>query len=518
MLRETLAGLKRSWLGLIIWVLLCFAAALAYVLLARPQFVAITQVVLEPRQPAATLDPAALSNAPTLDSAQADSHVQVIQSERNLRYVFDTLSLADDPDFADSGFDLAGWVQSRLSFFLPGEPLALEAKAQRAREIAYRNFVSSVGVRRLGQSYVFEISFRALSPKKAARLANSVTAEYIRDQVEYNIATAAAQRGGDFLQNRIAGSKTELDVATDAVRAGEIPHYTFTHADARIVSAAFEPLTKSYPMTTMVLGISLVLGILTGVGAVILRASLDRTIRSREQVIRLAGTGAVTVLPRISRWRRRKARALLKEVVDAPASEFARTIRGLRTSVLADAADSGHVCVAVMSCGAWEGRSTVAANLARAISASGREAALLDTDLANPALSRSLSPAGAPGLSELIRDRGSDASGLELAVSPTLSFIPAGGVSGEHDPNLFIGSPETLAALIALSARRDVVIDLPPFSDSADVFALKRVLTGIVVIATLHKTTLDELAELLGKLRDNDIHVLRLLLNERNVK
>jgi polysaccharide biosynthesis transport protein len=518
MLRETLAGLKRSWLRLIIWVLFCFAAALAYVLLARPQFVAITQVVLEPRQPAASLDPAALSNAPTLDSAQADSHLQVIQSERNLRYVFDTLSLADDPDFADSGFDLAGWVQSRLSFILPGEPLSPDAKAQRAREIAYRNFVSSVGVRRLAQSYVFEISFRALSPKKAARLANSVTAEYIRDQVEYNIATAAAQRGGDFLQNRIAGSKTEQDVATDAVRAGEIPHYTFTHADARIVSAALEPLTKSYPMTTLVLGITLALSILSGVGAVILRAGFDRTIRSREQVIRFAGMSAVTLLPRISRSRRRKSRALLKEVVDAPASEFARTIRDLRTSVLADATDSGHACVAVMSCSAWEGRSTVAANLACAISTSGREAVLLDADLANPALSRSLSPAGAPGFSELIQDRGSDAGGLELSISPTLFFIPASRVSGDHDPNLFIGSPETLEALIALATRRDIVIDLPPFSDSTDVIALKRVLTGVIVIATLHKTTLDDLAELLSKLRDNDIRVLRLMLNERNVK
>ena len=73
MLRDTWAEVRRSQLGLLVWFLLCVFAAVAYVLLATPEFLATAQVVLEPRQPEIPTDPSSLVTAPTLDSAQADS-------------------------------------------------------------------------------------------------------------------------------------------------------------------------------------------------------------------------------------------------------------------------------------------------------------------------------------------------------------------------------------------------------------------------------------------------------------
>ena len=113
-LRETAHSLRRSWRAVVVWFCLCVGLALVYVLTATPQFSAWTEVVLEPRQPVATPDAAAASTTPALDSAQADSQVHVIQSERNLRYVFDTLGLASDPEFSSGGFDPIGWLLSRL--------------------------------------------------------------------------------------------------------------------------------------------------------------------------------------------------------------------------------------------------------------------------------------------------------------------------------------------------------------------------------------------------------------------
>ncbi len=84
--------------------------------------------------------------------------------------------------FSTGGFDPIGWLLSRLP--LPaGPPLSPEAAAQRAIDQAYDKFAAGLSVRRLGQSYAFEISYRALTPAKAAKLANSITAAYIRDQV-----------------------------------------------------------------------------------------------------------------------------------------------------------------------------------------------------------------------------------------------------------------------------------------------------------------------------------------------
>lgn len=199
-----------------------------------------------------------------------------MQSERNLRFVFDTLNLASDPDYSGSGFNLIAWLQSFIpARFLP-PPLSPEQQAARDREMAYENFASRVLVKRLAQSYAFDVSFRALSAQKAAQITNSIVAAYIRDQVIYNVAAATAQRGGDFLQNRIANSKTEVETATNAVKTGIIPNFVFGHANSRIVSAASEPLTKTYPMTMLVLALSVVFALISGVGAVMARQGLDR--------------------------------------------------------------------------------------------------------------------------------------------------------------------------------------------------------------------------------------------------
>ena len=230
-----------------------------------------------------------------------------MQSERNLRFVFDTLNLASDPDYSGSGFNLIAWLQSFIpARFLP-PPLSPEQQAARDREMAYENFASRVLVKRLAQSYAFDVSFRALSAQKAAQITNSIVAAYIRDQVIYNVAAATAQRGGDFLQNRIADSKTEVETATNAVKTGIIPNFVFGHADSRIVSAASEPLTKTYPMTMLVLALSVVFALISGVGAVMARQGLDRRIHSLAQVRKLSGVDAIAAIPDVRAVRRRRA-------------------------------------------------------------------------------------------------------------------------------------------------------------------------------------------------------------------
>ncbi len=201
--RERLASLWRAWPKLALWLFVCVGLALAYCLTATPKFLATTGVVLEPRQPVLSTDAGGQSTAPTLDSALADSQVQVLMSRRNLAYVFDVQHLADDPEFTSSGFDPIGWLLQHVS---PADkkPASPAEAAQRAQESAFERFASQVTVRRLAQSYAFELSYAAQSPAKAAKLANAITAAYIRDKLNYNISAAAAQRGGDFLRNRVS--------------------------------------------------------------------------------------------------------------------------------------------------------------------------------------------------------------------------------------------------------------------------------------------------------------------------
>ena len=506
-LRETAQSLRRSWRAMAVWFCLCVGLALAYVLTATPQFSAWTEVVLEPRQPVATPDAAAASTTPALDSAQADSQVHVIQSERNLRYVFDTLGLASDPEFSSGGFDLIGWLLSRLP--LPAGPsLSPEAAAQRAVDQAYDKFAAGLSVRRLGQSYAFEISYRALTPAKAAKLANSITAAYIRDQVTYNVAAAAAQRGGDYLQNRVSDVNTELQTAATAVRTGVIPAFTFGHADARIVSAAMPPLTKSYPATTIILALAAAFALASGAGAVLARDAFDRRIRSKEQVRRLIGFDVLGALPRVA------GAASLSEAIDAPDQPFAQFVRRLRTHVLTAASGSRFAAVGIVSHDGGEGRTLLAGNLASAIAGAGHPVTLIDADLRNPALTATLAPTAEWGLSDLVLARSADATELQVPLDGMLSFVPAVGAGRGYDPNLFAGAIETQQAVSGLATMRTVVVDLPPFSASADAVAVGGALTGVLVVAAVNRTTVDQLSDLVRTLQNRGVRVLGIVLNE----
>ncbi len=512
-LRETLRRLRRSWRGLALWLCLCVGAALAYVLTATPQYVAVTQVVLEPRQPVTAPDPGAMSATQTLDSAQADSQVPIIQAERNLRYVFDTLGLASDPDFLSGGFDPIGWIRSHLPRLGSPAQLSAEEHQRRAVDQAYYKFAGGLSARRLGQSYAFEISYRALTPAKAARLANSITAAYIRDQVTYNVAAAAAQRGGDYLQNRVTDAKAEMEAAATAVKTGVIPNLTFGHADARIVSVALEPMAKSYPATTMILFLAVTFAFASGSAAVLVRDGFDRTIRSKEQVRRLIGLDVLGVLPRAV-GEGAEDGASFSEAVDEPNQPFSQFVLALRTHVLTASVGAPHSVVGIVSHECGEGRTLLAANLAYAIAAAGQPATLLDADLRNPTLTRRLAPTAGSGLKELILTRGVDASGLKVSLRPMLSFVPAEEEGGDYDPHVFTGALETLQAVTGLAHTGTVVIDLPPLSVSADATAVGAALTGVLVVAALNRTTVDELAEFVLTLQARGVRVLGIVLNE----
>jgi polysaccharide biosynthesis transport protein len=499
-LRETLASVRLRWRGLTLWLFLCVGGAVAYVQFATPEFVATTQVVLEPHQPATPID-AASAMATTLDSGLADSEVLVLQSERNLRHVFDALDLADDPDFADGG---------QLGMRLKAASPPSEDLARSARERAYARFAERVTVQRLGQSYAIEISYRALSPKKAAHLANSITAAYICDQVKYNIAKVVAQRGGEYLQHRVADAKTEEEIADDAVRTGVIPDYTFGDADARIVSAAVEPLRRSHPVTSRVVGLSIAFALLTGIGALVLRNETDRTVRSREQVRRATGIDAFAVLPRAAK---RGCPLSLTAALEQPASPFAQAMQALRTLVQTSA--SGSCLVGIVSCNPREGRSSISANIAYLIAGSGQSVTLLDADRRNPALTRALAPRAISGLSELASTRGVDATSLRLVINSTLSFVPAASASNSDcDPNAFLGSREMMQAIKGLAEKGDVIVDLPPLSSSADALGVGKLLTGVIVVAALHKTTVDDLAGAVRTMNALGVRILAVVLNE----
>ncbi|SFK33466.1 tyrosine-protein kinase domain-containing protein [Methylorubrum salsuginis] len=509
---DLIAAIRRRAVPLALWVLVCTAAGVAYVLIADPEFRAAAQIALEPRvrlPPGADAAAAAAATAPTLDSAQAESQVQVIQSARNLRYVFDTLGLDTDPAYAEKPPGFLRRTLDRLLALLPlpaPPPLTPEEKAMRAREIAFQNFSDRVQVKRLGQSYVLEVSFRGLTPQDTARLTNAIAAAYIRDQVL--VRAASDQRGTEFLQGRIALIQAQRKAADEAVATGVITDFQFPDSDARIVGAALRPLVAAYPQTKLILLLGAFFGLVSGVGGIAVLHSFDRTVRSPAQIRRVFGLECFLV-PRF-----KGGRLMETATPKRRDAAFALALSQLRTVLFSSEGASRSVSIGFVACRKGTGCSTLSAHLARLVSASGDRVVLVDADLREPELTRRFAPQATAGLEDFALSCGTDADLPEVPLDASLSFVPAVAAGRTAHPDAFLGTQALRAALARFGGKRPLVLDLPPLDASADAQAIGPMLTGIVLVAHLDRTKLDELADAIRALGSTHCRVLGIVLND----
>ena len=516
-LGDMAAVVGRRWRPLSMWLLACLAAAIWYLHTTPPEFTATATVILEPRrQTVATTDGSSANYPPTLDSAQAESQIQVIKSERILASVFDLLDLRHAPEFVDHGPSLKDRLVAALGLSPPSTAGDAAGSEADARIRAFQAFSDRVGVRRVGQSYVLEVSYRARSAVQAARIANAVTSAYLLAQVDQK--AAAAHNGAEYLEGRISDIKSEQEAALEGVRQGRVPTIQFPDADARIIGAALRPLGKSSPQTALVVVFALSFGLLTGLLVVAVSRALDRTVSTRAQVRHALGVECLGVFPDASRHREmrstRRVAALGRAVVVAPNSRFAQSVRAVRTAILVRFGSQQGRSIGVVSWSHCEGRTTVASNIAYVISASGSPVHLVDGDLRHPTLTTQFAPHSASGLSEVLSDRDGSSGFTIVDVTPTLSFLPAVGAGHSSEPNLYLGAPEVVELLSELRASRDVVIDLPPLGTSSDAQALCPFLDGVVLVVEAGRTRVEEALDALQALRAANATVLGIVLNK----
>jgi capsular exopolysaccharide synthesis family protein len=129
-----------------------------------------------------------------------------------------------------------------------------------------------------------------------------------------------------------------------------------------------------------------------------------------------------------------------------------------------------------------EGKSTVAANLARSIAQSGRTVIVVDGDSRIPALHSKLGGSNAVGLTSVLTAQVSLAGAIQPTSTPRLSIL-ASGPPAEH-PGDLLGSPKLRLLIENLAGAFDVVIvDSPPLLHTSDALTLASIADGYVLVA-----------------------------------
>ena len=142
----------------------------------------------------------------TIDSATIDSQAEILKSENIALTVIKELRLNEDPEFTAK---TDGRLSALFNF------VGLRSYDVDATRRAVSVLKENLSVRRVAQTYVIDISFRSLSPDRAAQVANAVVDAYLVDFLEAKYLSN--KRASLWLQERLLELRDESSAAQRAV-------------------------------------------------------------------------------------------------------------------------------------------------------------------------------------------------------------------------------------------------------------------------------------------------------------
>ncbi|TIW15726.1 MAG: polysaccharide biosynthesis tyrosine autokinase, partial [Mesorhizobium sp.] len=182
-------------------------------------------------------------------------------------------------------------------------------------------------------------------------------------------------------------------------------------------------------------------------------------------------------------------RARMRVSLDAPASMFAETLRNAKIAFDVVMEDQGSRVIGVISVLPGEGKSTVAANLAGLLAANGAKTLLIDGDLRNPGLSRSLGMESEHGLMEAVVNGQTWQSVGKVDRQTKLAIIPA-VLRGQfsHTSELLGSAGMRRFIENAKETFEYIIVDLPPLGPVVDAKAFAPLVDGFVLVTEWGRT------------------------------
>ncbi len=383
------------------------------------------------------------------------------------------------------------------------------------------------------------VSVNLGSPAKATKIANEVSSAMI----SYSATGEKAS-----IQTQINTLSHELQVfagRTDASSLAAASELRLELAQARaslavsapslaVLSPAIIPVAPVAPHPTRDGAIGILAGLVLGVMLGAFRDRLDRRIRDIEQLEAIYRAPTLGVVP-FTKSRRRSSRssALADFSGSGPLADAYRTIRTNLTLLSLNDEEGESKVIVITSATAEEGKSTVTANLAHALSVTGRRVLAVSADLHNPTLHEyftspldkkeprpsdkqilrapptvanrvgssrlsklASSSRGPVGLVQVLADEVDLADAVRVIALPELEQARGGSLhvladsTRFFDPTVLLSSGSMQKFLKQASYDYDVVVlDTPPVLANADAMLLAQGSDVVVLVARLDHLT-----------------------------
>ena len=337
----------------------------------------------------------------------------------------------------------------------------------------------------------------------ASLLTDEVSAEAPLDTVLLNITVTnpspeQAQRIASAVAEEVVTLVPSLETPAGSSRAP---------VKVTVIKQASLPSVPSSPRPKINLALGLLVGLALGVGAAVLRETLDTTIKGKDDLQRLTGATPLGVIandPDVQKH------PLVVQI--EPQAPRAEAFRQLRTNLQFVDVDSVLKTVVITSPSAEEGKSTTACNLAITFAQAGLRTILVEADLRRPRVADYMGLEGAVGLTSVLTGLAT----LDEALQPwgrNAMWVLASGPLPPN-PSEILGSHQMTELLKTLEDRADVIVlDSPPLLPVTDAAILARATDGAVLVVRHGSTRREHMSRAIEALASVDAKLLGTLLN-----
>jgi polysaccharide biosynthesis transport protein len=379
----------------------------------------------------------------------------------------------------------------------PQRQAATEALVAHSSEVAHRvatelhssltpaQLLGMVKVEVAPNADVLEVTATTHDPQSAARIANAFAKQYIAFKTESQLA--GVESAESSLKEQIAAlpatSAEKVTLQQSLQRLSELR--AVAGGGASVIGSATPPSEPTGTRLSTTILFSLIIGLAIAFAIVFLLESLDRRLKSIEELEREYRLPVLTAIPQFG--------VVLQNAVGR--GDALEPYRILRSALDLAAERRPLGTLLVTSAVSGEGKTTVAVDLAHTFALTGRDVVLIELDLRRPSFASHFKVSGKRGFTTLLASE-EPVSNFFLKPFPSLdnlSVLPAGQLP--PNPSELLGSERVSEIITDLSREHDlVIIDAPPLNPVADAQVLldSSAIQAVLMVARADRVTREQ--------------------------
>lgn len=289
-----------------------------------------------------------------------------------------------------------------------------------------------------------------------------------------------------------------------------------------VIEPATIPIAPATPNLLLNLILGVFVGSIGGVGLAFFFENLDTRFRTNQQIEAFTGLTALGSIP--------TAKGHKQANFMNGASAEGEAFRHLRTNILSFAHEETLKSLMVTSAQPGEGKSTVVASLALALSYVGLRIVVVDCDLRHPTMHKLFEVSNEVGLSNLLKKTVPLYDAVQPSPISTVSLLPSGPLSDPEwrllgpqqiitklkpHPAEMLSTPHMASILSELNERFDLVlIDTPPASAVTDAAILAPLVDGVILVVSRKHARKEAVQAVRNQLANVHANLIGVVINQ----